>query len=228
MGRRTGQSPPLAEPALMALVSLFEAFSNNWRGEWGVRVMRAFIAIDTPEFIKDKICGFIDNCKEIAPALRNKSSDTLIKYVERENLHITLKFLGETDVKRVEALSDNLQKIELSQPEIRIRKTGGFPNIFFPKVIWAGIEENEILKSLFNKIEECSVNLGFEKESRDFHPHLTLARIKGNVDKELLSFLKNNSNLEFGSFKAGEIRLYESKLKGNGPVYTVLQTFELK
>jgi RNA 2',3'-cyclic 3'-phosphodiesterase len=186
--------------------------------------MRAFIAIDIPEQIKENIIRFIDNCREIIP----RSSGTLVKYVEKENLHITLKFLGETDSSRIDAFSMRLQTIKSNPPEILIHKTGGFPNIFFPKVIWAGIEENEILKSLFMKIEEYSINLGFEKENRDFHPHLTLARVKGNPDKELLSFLKESINLDFGSFKADEIRLYESKLTGNGPVYTVIKSIVLR
>lgn len=181
--------------------------------------MRAFIAVDLPETIKENLIRFIDDCRRI--------QTRLIKYVEKENLHLTLKFLGEAESNRIEGLSKELRTIKSARPEILVRNTRGFPNVFFPKVIWAGIQENENLNLLFMKIEEYSVKSGFEKENRSFNPHLTIARVKGNPDKELLTFLKENKNLDFGSFKADEFKLYESKLTSGGPVYSVIETVYL-
>ncbi len=181
--------------------------------------MRTFIAIEIPENIRIKIFRFSEQCRNI----QSKN----IKYVERDNLHITLKFLGETGVDIIDKLSLDLKKIKIEKFDLNMKNTGAFPNIIFPKVIWAGIGNSDTLNRLFTEIENTAVKQNFKKEDRNFNPHLTLARVKGNASKELIEFIKSNGDIEFGNFTVHEFCLFESKLMREGPVYSKYSTFQL-
>jgi len=179
--------------------------------------MRTFIAIDIPENIKKGLINFTEKCRSL-------QSDG-IKYVEKGNMHITLKFLGELSEEQIENLSRDLAFIKFKAFPISVKTTGAFPNIFFPRVIWAGIFPVENLLEIFSKIESASINNGIPAEERPFSPHITLARIKSRADKGWADFLKQNNNLDFGSFMPDGFSLYKSELNKSGPVYTKLKHF---
>lgn len=181
--------------------------------------MRAFIAINVPDEIKDALLSFINKCKEI--------QRQGIKYVEAENHHITLKFLGDTELTTIEELIPLLNSIRTKAFSLKISGSGGFPNVFFPKVIWAGIQIEKNLTDLFQLVESAALKCGFNAEDRNFHPHLTLARVKESCRKELSDFLKNSRNLEFGTFCVNEFCIYKSELTPEGPIYSKIQNFEL-
>ncbi len=179
--------------------------------------MRAFFAIDIPVEIKDKISGFISGCRKI--------QRDYIKYVEDENLHITLKFLGETDQAAVDSIINDLKKIKTVKPSLSIKTSGAFPNIIFPKVAWVGVEENTGLKELYENIELTASQYGFPIEEREFHPHITIARIKGRIQNDWTQFFKRSNAEEFGRFSPENYALYKSELTKNGPVYSKIAEF---
>jgi 2'-5' RNA ligase len=146
-----------------------------------------------------------------------------VKWVKKENLHITLKFLGETDKKT--AIEDKMKEIaeEFSSFNVSLRKIGAFPSSKRAKILWVGVEEGmEELIELFSTIENKLSPLGFEKEVRKFTPHITFARVKkGNYS------LPEQIDFSFDSFPVNEVALFKSTLTPKGPIYEILSSIPL-
>lgn len=175
--------------------------------------LRCFISIEIPETIKKDI-------GELVEILRKRDFD--IRWVENKNIHLTLKFLGKTPEKLLSSIHESLQNVAISYDPIYIRicKTGAFPNRKYPRVIWVGIEDSDTLKKLQRDIEDSITLLGFQKEERTFHPHLTIARVKSQKGIEaLMSELDNYKEKDFGIFEAKSIKLMRSELKPTGAQY---------
>jgi len=170
--------------------------------------MRAFIAISIPEDIKERI-----------HELQRKLPDRNLKIVAKENLHITLKFLGNIDEQMLENISSkliNLIKTKNIKPfKVKIAGIGFFPNEKFIRVVWIDCKSNE-LKILGDRISKSLTGLGFSPE--EFKSHLTIARVKGRTDLE--DFFKSYKNEELGSFIVKDIVIYKSELTSKGPIYT--------
>ncbi len=147
-------------------------------------------------------------------------------------MHLTLKFLGEINEEKVPQIENILKRIsEKYKPfPLRIKGTGTFPpKSRTPRVLWVAIEEVEDLKRLQSDLEEEMESLGFPKERRTFHPHLTLGRVKTFSDiKETLHFFDKHRNKNFGEMEAQKITFFRSVLKPTGAEYSVLSEFELK
>ncbi|MEW6002095.1 MAG: RNA 2',3'-cyclic phosphodiesterase [Nitrospirota bacterium] len=178
--------------------------------------LRCFIAIEISEPIKKKI-------GELMGILKRYNGD--VKWAEPQNIHITLKFLGKTPDSLVPRISDSLSNIVLSYEPfyIKISDVGVFPSRRHPRVIWVGVKDSEILGKLKMDIEDSMEPLGFEKEDRDFKPHLTLGRARSqsgmaNIINELDNFKEN----DFGSLRVTSIRLMQSELKPTGAFYHCL------
>ncbi len=178
--------------------------------------VRSFIAIAIPVPIKERIGKLID-------ILWKYHAD--VKWTKYENLHLTLKFLGDTPEillpKIHEALIGAVSSFKTFC--IRIYGTGCFPNKKYPKVIWIGLEHSNILKSLSQDIEDSMVNFGYQKERKAFNPHLTLGRVrsqKGIID--IMTELENYQNYDFGNLEVRNIELMKSVLKPKGAEYTCL------
>lgn len=183
--------------------------------------MRAFFALGCSGDVRRRL-------GELANELREFSS---LKLVKPENYHITVKFLGEiTDKKRSE-LDSGLQRSlpPLGPLGLPVRNVGVFPNLDRPSVIWAGVEPIEPLQELFESVEDVATNLGFDPEEREFHPHLTLARVKGrpNNKSELVSWIQDHGLDSFGRMEIDSLALYESDLTSKGPVYSELESWPL-
>jgi 2'-5' RNA ligase len=179
--------------------------------------IRAFIAIELPE----KIIYTIRKVQE-----EIKSYGLKIRWVRPENIHLTLKFLGdiqEADTEKVErAVSESVT----GHPPISlaVRGIGVFPGIKRPRVIWLGVSNPlDVLTTFQKTLDEKLEAMGFPKEKKPFRGHLTLGRIKSNIDpKTLNDALKEFTRFESEHFLADRIMLYKSDLKPNGPVYTKL------
>ncbi|MGQ9569650.1 MAG: RNA 2',3'-cyclic phosphodiesterase [Thermodesulfovibrionales bacterium] len=175
--------------------------------------LRCFISIEIPETIKQNIGNFIGTLKK---------RDADVRWVENKNIHLTLKFLGKTSEKLLSPLYESLQNIAISYKPlyIRICKTGVFPNKKYPRVIWIGIEDSEILKRLQRDIEDSITLLGFQKEEKAFLPHLTIARVRSQKRIEsLMTELDNYKEKDFGVFEVTGIKLMRSQLKPTGAEY---------
>jgi len=153
-----------------------------------------------------------------------------VKLVEPKNIHITLKFLGDTD----ESLIDEIETImknaveDIAPFNIQLKGTGVFPNQNYIKVVWIGIDKGEQIGDIARKIDESLSKLGFEKEKRGFSSHLTIAREKKKKNKEqLVKIIEKYNELEFADIKVDSITLKKSELTPQGPIYTTLKEIPL-
>ena len=182
--------------------------------------MRAFIAIDVSEEVRDAIVRAQDFIG---------TKEAKIKFVERENLHITLKFLGEITQEQAEEIKRVLAEIAKrhKKHEVRVKGIGVFPNPNYVRVIWAGVENDEGIKAIAQDIERELSKLGFKKD-KEFVAHVTIGRVKFVKDKLGLAMkLKELANEDFGTFRVEAIELKKSTLTPKGPIYETLARFEL-
>ncbi len=172
--------------------------------------MRCFIAIDIPEALKPRIVG-----------LQEQFSGYNVKLVAPQNLHLTLKFLGETEGMGLANRLDFISKIPSF--EIELAGMGCFPSENFVRSIWIGIKHSQ---KLINLQESVSKALGFGEEG--FVSHLTIARLRSQKHRnDIIDVIKNNSCIEIGRMKVTCVKLKESKLSPEGPVYKDVRTFEM-
>ena len=179
--------------------------------------MRLFIAIEIPERIRTAYAALLREFHHIAPHA---------KWVRAENLHVTLKFLGETSPEKLQQLQDVLAAVHSPEPvRLEFRGLGFFPNEKRPRVFWAGMETSPNLKTLAADIDQAAHRLGFPLENRPFAPHLTLARFDPpGIAPKLHQAIRAKSAQSFGSLTASHFHLIESKLKRTGAEYTTVQT----
>jgi 2'-5' RNA ligase len=180
--------------------------------------MRLFVALEIPGEIRDALALVLKELRGFAP---------LAKWVRAENLHVTLKFLGETESDKVSAIANALGSIRSEQPiTLEFRGLGFFPNEKRPRVFWVGMESSPNLKILAEEIDQRLSRLGFPREDRPFTPHLTLARLNPpGLPPKLGYAVAENSSRNFGFFTTREFHLIESKLKSTGAEYTTVQSF---
>lgn len=190
--------------------------------------MRLFIALDIDDAIRERLAKFVEGVRGFAPDVR---------FVGVESLHVTLKFLGETDKQAL--IERALSQLHGPQFSIEFRGYGFFPGAKNPRVFWAGIKARPELSELATRIDEGMSSLGFERERGPYHPHLTLARSgsgrpqKMSGDRANSKFAKLQQKLsqlpepEFGTMTAREFHLYESKLSPRGSQYSKLQSYPL-
>jgi len=180
---------------------------------------RGFIAIDIGSFPK---------LVEFENEIKKTGAD--VKLVDPNIVHITLKFLGDTEENLVEKIEEIMKNsVEEIKPfEMQLAGTGVFPDQKYMRVVWIGIKNGEQIGKIASKIEEQVSKLGFEKENREFSAHLTIGRIRSAKNKEkLLRVIENYKNTNFGSYKVDSIKLKKSELTPKGPIYTTLKEVKL-
>lgn len=170
--------------------------------------MRAFIAIEISDEIREKLAA-------LQPELARLCD---MKAVEKENIHITLKFLGEINESTCEKVKEALGSLASKKFEINFKGMGAFPSQNYMRVIWAGVDG---LSGLHAEIDEKMSKIGFKKEQMS--AHATISRVKFVGNKEALAnFIKRYENFEFGKQTVSSIHLKESTLTPKGPVYKTL------
>jgi len=186
-----------------------------------VKSLRCFIAIEIPDSIKSEVGGVID-------AMKKCGGD--IKWVTASKIHITLKFLGNTPETALPEIQDSLRSAVSPYMSfyIKICGTGVFPNRKYPRVIWAGIEDSQTMKNLKKDIENAMTAYGYQKEDRDFTPHLTLGRVRSQkgVIATLLE-LDTFKSKDFGETEVDIVKLMKSELKPQGPEYSCISGIPL-
>jgi 2'-5' RNA ligase len=186
--------------------------------------MRLFIAIDINEDVRKAIANLQQQLKD---KMKNGNG---LKWVAPENMHLTLKFLGETEENKIDEI---IAAIEIACADKKtfdfsLSSLGTFGRP--AKVLWLGCEKpNSGLVKLAGDLDISLNELGLEKEDRPFSAHLTLGRIKDSgVDKNLRQLLKNWPPPQIPQITADSVCLYKSQLTQDGPVYTLLKKIELK
>jgi 2'-5' RNA ligase len=185
--------------------------------------MRLFVALEIPAAVRDNLATLIDELR-VADA---SSAKNRARWVRAENLHVTLKFIGHVDASKLDTIRGVLAEARSGNGvELRFRGLGFFPNDKRPRVFWAGIVASPNLAPLANEIDARMEKLGVPRETRDFAPHLTLARFDPpGISDELRLAARENTSLEFGALHTGEFHLIESKTRPTGAEYTRLSSF---
>jgi 2'-5' RNA ligase len=188
--------------------------------------IRVFIAVDLPPAIQESVE------KQTAP-LRRTLGDDLIRWVPAQNMHLTLKFIGNIAASHLDFLKQMLTQSVNSQRQfdLQIGGIGSFPNLKRPRVLWVGIHAPADLTSLQKNVEAGAVRLGYEKEERGFSPHLTLGRVRQNVSaadlQRIRSALENTQIGRIGTATIEAVHLYKSDLHTDGSIYTKLLSVPL-
>jgi 2'-5' RNA ligase len=149
-----------------------------------------------------------------------------VKWVEEENIHLTVKFLGDVADKDVPAIKEALAGVPFAPMVFRISGFGAFPGMDRPRVIWAGLEPGEVIVELHEEVESALTGLGFQKD-RDFSPHLTIGRVRDVSDLSLFSefFSSVRPLANEQTFRIEALRLKRSVLTPSGPVYSDVASF---
>lgn len=179
--------------------------------------MRLFIAIEVPEEVK----GDIIRIQEKVDLNIAK-----IKLVGKDQIHLTLKFLGEVADDKLGVIKGKLRQIKFSPFKAKLTALGVFPNENYIKVIWVGFKDHEHINNLQKQIDSALSDL-FSIDKR-FHPHLTLGRVRFVKEKEKLVENIKGINVEEKEFEIKSFKLIKSTLTKQGPVYETLESFEGK
>lgn len=197
--------------------------TNRMNGAQEYFFVRAFIAIELPEAVREKLGDLI-------VALRRESFRA--SWVRTGHMHLTLRFLGEVTDERLEVIDPSLRDACANTPSftLEVRGLGAFPNLRRPSVLWVGVGPLEpALADLQRAAETAARNAGLAPESKPFHPHVTLARFKdpraaGGLAGEV------EARLDFGAgaFDVTHVSLFSSELTPRGPIYTRIREYPLK
>ena len=178
--------------------------------------LRCFVAVDIEN------PGVIDAFVRFQGGLLDTGAD--LKCVERENIHLTMRFLGDVREDLVDDLKGLIEGIRFERFQSEFRGVGAFPNLRRPSVIWVGITRGvEELEGIFNGLEGGLVKLGFRRDGRGFSPHITLARVRSGRNRDrLVEYVSNSADEAFGEFDVKQITLKKSVLTPKGPIYSTL------
>ncbi|NWF63747.1 MAG: RNA 2',3'-cyclic phosphodiesterase [Chloroflexi bacterium] len=186
-----------------------------------MKQIRAFVAIDLPPTIQDSI-------EKQTRRLLNTLGHEFVRWVNVENMHLTLKFLGSVPITHLDFFKQMLtQTADSQQPfEIQIGGIGSFPSLKRPRVLWVGVHAPARLASLQKAVENGANRLGYEKEAKTFSPHLTLGRVRQGLDSKQTQTISNILSMtqlgRIGIARVDSIHLYQSELNPEGSVYTKL------
>ncbi len=183
-------------------------------------LLRAFIAVEIPLVIRQTVHNVTSNLRI--------GTGALIRWVPTENIHLTLKFLGDISPANVDMLTQMMraEADHFNCFELHLIGLGSFPSPKRPRVIYIGIQAPAGLVALHRGIESASRRLGYESEERGFSPHLTIGRVKQNVttseQQTIRRALEETKFDSLGTAKVDSVHLYKSDLKPTGSVYTRL------
>lgn len=181
------------------------------------RRIRTFIALELSKNIRQKLVSLQEKLAAAIPA---------VKWVEPENLHVTLLFLGEVPDLQVPEVCQRVEQAvaEVSPFAVTVEGVGCFPAVRRPRVLWAGITTGaEQLQRVHDLLEKPLHYLGFRREERRYVPHITLGRLKAERDvPRLADVLRELNHCRAGEMVASEVCVMASQLERTGPVYTVM------
>ncbi len=177
--------------------------------------MRLFVAVDISDDLRDKIEGVLRRISDVGG----------VKAVEKENLHITLKFIGEVSEARAVAIAEALKKVEFEPFNIYLRGFGFFPNERSPRVAWIGVREGEEeLRKLALEVNSVLKKLGFKQEE-NFKGHVTIARIKRPEGRDRILKILSELDDDFGEMAVRSFKLKKSTLTPKGPIYEDVEVY---
>src|SRR5438270_13031958 len=174
---------------------------------------RLFVAIRPPEPIRDLLIDAMDDSADF-------------RWQDEEQLHLTLRFIGEVERPVADDLAAELGRIRAQPFELRITGVGRFEQRN-SGALWAGVEPKAPVAAVAAKVERASIAVGLEPERRAFHPHITLARWKGRRSREIASFLEHHRALVSEPWEVDAFILFESRLSRHGAQYEEVASYAL-
>ncbi len=179
--------------------------------------MRCFLAIELPADVRDRLAELQERLSSLGRAVRWMRSD---------QIHLTLKFLGEVPDEKVPSVCQAAATVagEYGPFELELRGTGCFPPGGQARIVWAGIiDPPQTLIDCQRACEQACAELGFKKENRKYVPHLTVGRVRDSrASREIRAAVECESQFSAGPFVAGELVLFQSILRPSGPTYHVV------
>jgi RNA 2',3'-cyclic 3'-phosphodiesterase len=182
-------------------------------------VIRAFIAIDLPPDVSRQL-------DQVSKQLKEHLQNVPIRWASAENIHLTIKFLGEVSLANLTMLKEVLEaEVNGHRPfEVSVGGLGAFPNLRMPRVVWIGIEAPSDLASLQRGVEGAMSRIGYAREDRPFSPHLTLGRVSRNAssrESHIIGEVLEATKIGYlGLIPVSKVCLYRSDLKPSGATYT--------
>jgi len=175
-------------------------------------MIRLFVAIDIPEHVKLQIRGMGSSIPNAKPA-------------PKEQLHLTLKFIGEVESSMLLDIEEQLAYVEFQPLSLELKGVGTFPQRGKPNVIWGGVAPAPGLTNLRNSIEKSLHKIGILRDRKKFSPHITLARLKNSPIERVHNFLAGNSFFETPPFTVERFTLYSSQLTPKGALHTPIRSY---
>ena len=178
--------------------------------------VRSFVSID----LEDQ--QVLSRIVSIMSSLQALGGD--LKPVEGENIHLTLKFLGNVSTPRLAEVQSSLKQLTFPSFSAEIKGAGAFPNLKHMNVIWVGVNEGwSQVEQIYEQVEKLLYTLGFKRENRPFSPHITIARVRSIRKRdEIANFLQHLSDESFGTITVDKVQLKQSILSSSGPKYSTL------
>ncbi len=194
--------------------------------------LRLFIALELPSQLRNHLAQVIEQLR--------RNDNHAVKWVTPNNMHLTLKFLGETPLEKIEEIKTAIGKTVTDTTSaggaFKLQSTtlGAFPNLNRPRVFWTGCigDDLRLMSELAGAIDDTLCDLGFEKEERAFKAHLTLGRVRrprpGAKAPDVGELVERLKNYDYApvDFEINRLCLFESELTREGPIYTVLESWE--
>ena len=179
-------------------------------------MIRTFVSVPVP--MTDEIAGILSDLKSVKG----------IRVSPPGQIHLTLKFLGDTDEKKVSKLCQSLKEslIGMGSFNVVIEGIGAFPNERNPKVIWLGIREPDRLKDTASIVDKCVKDLNIKTDDKPFSPHMTVSRV--NYKTDLKDIFLDNKDRQFCSFRCDHIDVMKSELTPKGAIHTIIENIPLE
>lgn len=179
-------------------------------------VIRAFIAIEVSDAVREALVNF---------NRRLEASVLEVRWTKSENLHLTLCFLGDIKQAQLNRVDDflALTSYKLRSLRIRVHGLGVFPDLLRPRTLWTGIQgESEALEGAYSLAQHAARAAGVTADKRDFHPHITLGRIRKTPTAAVSLLLERERNFTGGEFTARHVSLFRSTLTADGARYFLI------
>jgi 2'-5' RNA ligase len=190
-------------------------------------MVRAFIAVEIPAEIQRALARSLAHLQEALPK-------PLVSWITHQNVHLTLKFLGDSSAANLKRLVEALvlETVTHQSFSMSVGGLGAFPSPSRARIIWVGIAAPPALIDLWRSIEDISARLGYLREHRPFSPHLTVGRVGNNISgtdlQRIRTALKGTAVGSLGNFHVDAVQIFKSDLQPGGAVYTRLFTLPMK
>lgn len=191
-----------------------------------MKTLRTFVAIELTDELKHSIQKVIHCYQELVPA-------GLVKWVATRNLHITIKFLGDTPISLIPSIQEKMDQLASKESDFWMTAAGAgmFPTARKPRVIWLGLNGKTELSRISQELDDFLTGLNFSREERPFSPHLTIGRVYQGVEEQKLltlgKIILGNQPGILNRMLVKNISLIKSDLHPDGPIYTTIHTSEL-